>query len=79
MNSRDRFLEVMHFNTDVRSLKWEFGFWGENVNQWYEEGLPKKIGTNIPTNITTVAASFYTTAWTHEWCKTAHLSRKVLR
>ncbi len=33
MNSRERFLEVMNFNTDVRTLKWEFGFWGENINQ----------------------------------------------
>jgi len=69
MNSRERFLEVMHFNTDVRSMKWEFGFWGENINQWYEEGLPRKFGTHIPTNLTTVAASLYTTAWTHEWSK----------
>ena len=69
MNSRERFLEVMHFNTDVRSMKWEFGFWGENINQWYQEGLPRKFGTNVPTNLTTVAASLYTTAWTHEWSK----------
>ena len=67
MNSRERFLEVMDFNTDVRSLKWEFGFWGENVNQWYKEGLPKKVGTNIPTRLTTINASLYTTVWTHEW------------
>ena len=57
MNSRERFLEVMNFNTNVRSMKWEFGFWGENITQWYQEGLPKKYGTNIPTNLTTVAAS----------------------
>ncbi len=69
MNTRERFLEVMKFNTDVRSLKWEFGFWGANINQWYEEGLPKKHGTNIPTRITTTNASVYTTAWTHEWRK----------
>ena len=69
MNSRERFVEVMNFNTDVRSMKWEFGFWGENIAQWYEEGLPKKFGTNIPTTLTTVAASLYTTAWTHEWRK----------
>lgn len=70
MNTRERFHEVMNFNTDVRSLKWEFGFWGQNMKEWYEEGLPKKHGTPIPTNITTVNASLYTTAWTHEWRKT---------
>lgn len=69
MNSRERFLEVMNFNTDVRTLKWEFGFWGENINQWYAEGLPEKVGTNIPTRLTTVNASLYTTAWTHGWRK----------
>ena len=57
----------MDFNTDVRSMKWEFGFWGENITQWYAEGLPKKVGTNLPTNLTTVSASLYTTAWTHQW------------
>ena len=79
MNTRERFLEVMNFNTDVRSLKWEFGFWGENVNQWYEEGLPKKYGTNIPTNLTTVSASVYTTAWTHEWRKDRTYLEKYFR
>ncbi|MEJ5197406.1 MAG: uroporphyrinogen decarboxylase family protein [Anaerolineae bacterium] len=69
MNSRERFLEVMSFNTAVRSLKWEFGFWGENMTRWYAEGLPRKIGTNIPTRLTTINASVYTTAWTHEWRK----------
>ena len=79
MNTRERFLEVMNFNTDVRSLKWEFGFWGENVNQWYEEGLPKKYGANIPTNLTTVSASVYTTAWTHEWRKNRTYLEKYYR
>jgi uroporphyrinogen decarboxylase len=67
MNSRERFLEVMHFTPGVRTLKWEFGFWGENIKQWYREGLPKKYGTNLPSTITTVNASVYTTAWTHAW------------
>ncbi len=67
MNSRERFLEVMHFSPDVRTLKWEFGFWGENIKQWYQEGLPRKYGTNLPTRITTVGASLYTTAWTYQW------------
>jgi len=69
MNSRERFLEVMNFNPDVRTLKWEFGFWGENIAQWYREGLPEKYGTNLPTRLTTVSASLYTTVWTHEWRK----------
>jgi uroporphyrinogen decarboxylase len=67
MNSRERFLKVMNFDPDVRSLKWEFGFWGQNIKEWYEAGLPKKLGTPIPTNVATINASLYTTAWTHEW------------
>jgi uroporphyrinogen decarboxylase len=67
MNSRERFLEVMRFTPGVRTLKWEFGFWGENIKRWYREGLPRKHGTIIPTNLTTINASVYTTAWTHTW------------
>ncbi len=38
------FLEVMNFNTSVRNLEWEFGYWYETVEKWYEEGLIKKYG-----------------------------------
>jgi hypothetical protein len=41
MNLRERFLEVMQFNTSVPSLKWEFGYWGEVIDNWYDSGLPK--------------------------------------
>lgn len=69
MNTRERFLEVMNFNTDVRPPKWELGFWGENINQWYEEGMPEKYGTNLPTNIITTSSSLYTFIWTYDWRK----------
>ena len=46
MNVRERFIEVMNFNTRVASPKWEFGYWGENYENWYEEGLPR---INYPT------------------------------
>jgi len=63
MNTRQRFLEVMDFNTDVRSLKWEFGLWGGTLNNWYEQGLPQKQYPEIETNITTPTSSLYTYAW----------------
>jgi len=55
MTLRERFLEIMcNFNTGIRSIKWEFGYWGETINNWYEQGLPKNT------------ASLYTVAWTCE-------------
>jgi hypothetical protein len=66
MNTRKRFLEVMDFNPEVRSLKWEFGYWGETINNWYEQGLPKKIYPKIETQITTPTSTLYTYAWSNK-------------
>ena len=63
MNTRERFLEVLAFEPGVHSLKWEFGYWGETVDNWYAQGLPK---TNYPTvagSTTTPTASLYLPAW----------------
>jgi uroporphyrinogen decarboxylase len=67
MNTRERFLEVMHFNTSVRSLKWEYAYWGKTLNQWYEQGLTKIHYPKTPREITNTSASLYTAAWTHRW------------
>jgi len=64
VNARERFLEVMNFNTDVRSLKWEFGYWGDTINNWYAAGLPKIDPPRIPDEITTPTSALYTAAWT---------------
>ena len=66
MNAREKFLEILNFN-DAITLKWEFGFWGSTIKNWYNQGLPKKEYPRIPTEIRTTSASLYTTAWTHEW------------
>jgi len=63
MNLRERFHEVMQFNTDVRSLKWEFGFWGEVIDSWYEAGLPKRRYPQIATEVTTPTSGLYNSAW----------------
>lgn len=68
MNTRERFLEVMSFNPNVRSLKWEFGYWGETINNWYKEGLAKESYPKIETNITTPTSTLYTYAWSDK-CK----------
>ena len=66
MNARERFLEVMNFNTNVSTMKWEFGLWGATVNNWYEQGLPKKHYPEVPTKITTPTSTLYTYAWSNK-------------
>ena len=73
MNSRERFLEVMSFNPNVRACKWEFGYWGGTVNRWYQEGLPEKNYPAIATKIATIHSTVFTTAWSHEWRKNKNL------
>lgn len=64
MNSRERFLEVMkNFNPGVPSMKWEFGYWGETINNWYKEGLPQKNLAKIPDTYTSISSSAYTKSW----------------
>ena len=65
MNTRERFLEVMGFNRDVHSLKWEFGYWGETVKNWYASGLPCNNYPTLPTKVTTPTSSLYIPAWTY--------------
>ena len=67
MDSRERFLEVMRFNRRVRSVKWEFAYWGATLKRWYAEGLPMQRYPTLPTTISTTSSSLYTTAWTHQW------------
>jgi len=65
MNTRERFLEVMlHKNPHVPALKWEFGYWGGTVNNWYASGLPRRNPAVIPDAYTTVSSSLYTKSWT---------------
>ena len=63
MNTRERFREVMAFTPGVRAAKWEFGYWGETLDNWYAEGMPKRAYPEIPLTITTPTASLYTRAW----------------
>jgi uroporphyrinogen-III decarboxylase len=65
MNTRERFLEVMNFNPDIRSLKWEFGYWGETINNWYAQGLPRHHYPEIEKHITTPTSTLYTYAWSN--------------
>jgi hypothetical protein len=64
MNLRERFHEVMNFNQSVRTMKWEFGLWGETLDNWYDVGLPREQPPVLEKEITTPTASLYTRAWT---------------
>jgi len=67
----------MNFNTNVRTIKWEFGLWGEAVDNWYAEGLPKVEPPDISKTITTPTASLYTPAWTCPGAGNGHLPKGI--
>jgi len=48
MNNRERFLAIMDFQPGVRTLLWEWGYWGGAIDRWYGEGLPKVQGLREP-------------------------------
>lgn len=54
----------MNFNPNVHSLRYEFGYWGETVDNWYKSGLPKKKYPVVDKVITTPTSSLYSAAWT---------------
>lgn len=63
MTARERFREVMDFNREVRPPKWEYAFWGETLNRWYSQGLPRRSFVRCPQGITTPTGSLYYTAY----------------
>ncbi|MCP4167506.1 MAG: hypothetical protein GY759_16675 [Chloroflexi bacterium] len=63
MNLKERFNEVMQFNTNVHSIKWEFGYWGEVIDNWYEAGLPQTEYPQIASGVTTPTSGLYNIAW----------------
>jgi len=77
MNSREKFLETMSFNLDTPANKWEFGIWGETIDKWYRNGLPKRRYPRIPISVTNTTTSIYTTIWTYEWNKGKTIFEKI--
>ena len=65
----------MNFNPDVHSLKYEFGYWGETVDNWYRSGLPKKRYPVVEKRITTPTSSLYSAAWRCQ--KSDHLPKGI--
>ena len=50
MDTREKFLSLMHGNPGSHSLKWEFGYWAQTLRRWYTEGLSQTL--EIPPEIT---------------------------
>lgn len=65
MNSREKFLLTFVEREPGVTLKWEFGYWGGAINNWYKQGLPKKNPAQIPKRMYPVS-SLYLPAWTCE-------------
>ena len=42
--ARDIYLSVLGMESAERTLKWEFGFWGAAMLDWYRDGLPDRFG-----------------------------------
>ena len=66
MNTRELFIENMNFNKNIRSLKWEYAYWGSTIKNWYKQGLPEKNYPKIPIYISSITSSLYTRAWAHK-------------
>ena len=67
MTLRERFLNVLaERDPSVRTLKWEFGYWGETINNWYRQGLPKKNPVIIQKETTTPTSGLFLPAWNCE-------------
>ncbi|MCX7805689.1 MAG: hypothetical protein N3A38_10940 [Planctomycetota bacterium] len=43
MNARERFLNTMHFKGTDRCPWWEMWYWGDTLQRWYGEGLPRDV------------------------------------
>lgn len=41
MNSREKLMNVLTFNTNGQVPEWEFAYWFDTVERWYGEGLPR--------------------------------------
>jgi hypothetical protein len=46
MTHKERFLRTMHFQPVDHVPDQEFGYWGETLVAWHEQGLPEWVNTN---------------------------------
>jgi len=62
LNAKEKFIATCEFEK-VPPPKWEFGYWGETVDNWYDQGLPKKHYPKLDKDITTPTRSMFLPAW----------------
>ncbi len=43
MNDRERFLSILAFHPVDRVPNYELGLWGQTIDRWYDEGLPRDV------------------------------------
>ena len=77
MDTREKFIECAHLNKKISTVKWEFGYWGKTLNNWYSEGLPLNNYPVVPVNIVNSTASLYTAVWRHFLKKDKNLFEKM--
>ncbi len=61
--SRELFLDITSFKKSSRTLKWEFGYWGEALDKWYEQGLPNFKGLSGLTSFGAYGPAFPTPSY----------------
>lgn len=62
MTVREKFLATCEFKR-VPPPKWEFGYWGETIDNWYASGLPKKKYPRLDDEISTPTRDMFLPAW----------------
>lgn len=62
MTSREAFLATCEFQKVVPP-KWEFGYWGETVDNWYAAGLPRTHYPKLEKTVLTPTSGLMLPAW----------------
>ncbi len=62
MTTREAFLATCDFKK-VIPPKWEFGYWGATIDNWYAAGLPKKNYPKLEKDVLTPTSGLMLPAW----------------
>ena len=62
MTTREAFLATCEFQPVVPP-KWEFGYWGETVDNWYDSGLPRNHYPTLERTVRTPTSGLMLPAW----------------
>jgi len=62
VTTREAFLATCEFQPVVPP-KWEFGYWGETVDNWYDSGLPRNHYPTLERTVRTPTSGLMLPAW----------------